>query len=146
MEKFRLRRRKIDIVFAEANLLTHLASSSLSLKTMADKEKPHLLLSKPLYLYSLPPELLNTLTLKGDVVPEEHRTSTPEQETKQENSEAGGSGCATCNVPSFPHVSAQREHFRSDLHKFNLKRKLGGQKIVIADEFDKTLDGTFSFE
>ena len=139
-------RRRRSRCCAEANLLTHLASSSFALRSMADKEKPHPLLSKPLYLYSLPSELLSTLSLKGDVVPEEDRTSPPAQQTPQENSEGGGSGCATCNIPSFPHVSVQREHFRSDLHKFNLKRKLAGQKIVTTDEFDKMLDGTFFFE
>ena len=53
----------------------------------------------------------------------------------------GPPGCVTCNISTFANVSQQREHVGSDLHKFNLKRKLAGQKIVDADEFDKMLDG-----
>lgn len=131
---FRLRRRifivdSLDIVV-------------ISSETMADNDKPHPLLSKPLFIYSLPPELLNTLTLKGDIAQQDDESPVPAKQVKPEKSEAGGTGCVTCNIPSFAHVSIQREHFRSDLHKFNLKRKLAGQKIVSAEEFDKMLDGT----
>jgi hypothetical protein len=123
-------------------LLTHLTPSSFFPRTMADKEKPHPLLSKPLFIFSLPTELLNTLTLKGDIAPPDDQTSEPSKQIKEaENSEAGGTGCVTCNIPSFVHLSLQREHFRSDLHKFNLKRKLAGQKSVSAEEFDRMLDG-----
>jgi hypothetical protein len=108
---------------------------------MAEKEKPHPLLSKPLFLYSLPPELLNTLTLKVDAQ-QQLEEPIPSKEVQQENSEQGGIGCVTCTIPSFADVSQQRDHFRSDLHKFNLKRKLTNQKVVNADEFDKMLDGT----
>ena len=64
----------------------------------------------------------------------------PEQE-----SPPGTAGCVTCNIAAFTSVSQQREHVHSDLHKFNLKRKLAGQKIVNADEFDKMLDGILYF-
>jgi hypothetical protein len=110
---------------------------------MAEKEKQHPLLSKPLYLYSLPPELLNTLTLKGDALQQLEETPVVTGTVEKENSEPGGAGCLTCNIASFVDTSVQRDHFRSDLHKFNLKRKLTDQKIVNADELDKMLDGTF---
>lgn len=110
---------------------------------MAEKEKQHPLLSKPLYLYSLPPELLNTLTVKGDAVQQLEENPSVEKSVAKENSEQGGAGCLTCNIASFVDVSLQRDHFRSDLHRFNLKRKLTNQKVVNADEFDKILDGTF---
>jgi hypothetical protein len=109
---------------------------------MAEKEKQHPLISKPLYLYSLPPELLNTLTLKGDALQQLEETPVITETVEKENSEPGGAGCLTCNIASFVDTSVQRDHFRSDLHKFNLKRKLTDQKIVNADEFDKMLDGT----
>lgn len=130
----------ILIAAEDHRCLTHWTLPSFS-QTMAEKEKPNPLLSKPLFIYSLPTELLNTLTLKGDVIPQDEQITKPAKEVKQENSEAGGTGCVTCNIPSFVHVTIQREHFRSDLHKFNLKRKLAGQKPVSAEEFDKMLDG-----
>src|SRR5215471_5012080 len=100
---------------------------------MSEKEKPHPLLQTPLFIYSLPTELLNTITLKGDVnLSIDNTTPQPEQE-----STPGTAGCVACNIAAFASVTQQREHVRSDLHKFNLKRKLAGQKTVNADEFDK---------
>ena len=105
---------------------------------MEDVVKPHPLLAKPLFIFSLPEGLLNTLTVKSGAVPD---TATVATEPAQENTVPDGTGCATCNIAAFTSVSDQRDHVRSDLHKFNLKRKLAGQKIVNSDEFDKMLDG-----
>jgi len=107
---------------------------------MAGKEE-HPLLKKPLYIFSLPPEILNTITLKGNFsasveVPLEHGTK-----QDGEGAVVGGVGCTTCNIASFADMEEQREHVRSDLHKFNLKRKLAGQQVVNANEFDKMLEG-----
>ena len=119
-------------------LLTHLQKRSY----MAEPEKPHSLLQKPLFIFSLPSELLDTLTLKGD------SQATPTEDIPQKTVESQepvgsrGAGCVTCNIASFPSVSEQRDHVRSDLHKFNLKRKVAGQVPVDAEEFDKMLDGT----
>ena len=110
---------------------------------MSEKEKTHPLLQKPLFIYSLPTELLNTITLKGDANPSIDDTSGTTRELDQEST-PGTAGCVTCNIAIFTGVPQQREHVRSDLHKFNLKRKLTGQKIVNADEFDKMLDGILS--
>jgi hypothetical protein len=107
---------------------------------MSEKEKPHPLLQKPLFIYSLPAELLNTIKLKGDANPSIEDTLGTTRKSEQESTH-GTAGCVTCNIAAFTDVSQQREHVRSDLHKFNLKRKLAGQKIVDADEFDKMLDG-----
>jgi hypothetical protein len=110
---------------------------------MSEKEKPHPLLQKPLFVFSLPTELLNTITLKGDAnlsIDDIPGTATePEHE-----STPGTAGCVACGINAFTNVLQQREHVRSDLHKFNLKRKLAGQKIVNAEEFDKMLDGILS--
>jgi hypothetical protein len=109
---------------------------------MNEKEKPHPLLQKPLFIYSLPTELLNTITLKCDSLPPLDDTPGTLTAGEQERDTTGPPGCVTCNISAFADVSQQREHVRSDLHKFNLKRKLAGQKVVAADEFDKMLDGT----
>jgi len=109
---------------------------------MSTVDKPHPLLQRPLFLYSLPPELLDSLTLKGETHPQIYETSTNSNESEHNNTAAGTAGCTMCNISAFADVSQQRDHVRSDLHKFNLKRKLSGQKVVTADEFDKMLDGT----
>ena len=112
---------------------------------MAETPKPHPLLQKPLFIYSLPTELLNSLALKGDLQQDTENILVAAGEKEQENSITGPAGCVTCGVDAFLDVSQQREHVRSDLHKFNLKRKLTGQQIVNAEEFEKMLDGIHSF-
>jgi hypothetical protein len=109
---------------------------------MNETEKPHPLLQKPLFIYSLPPELLNTLTLKGssnDFIANTLDTATLRE---PEVTTSGAAGCVTCNISAFASVSEQRDHVRSDLHRFNLKRKLAGQSVATADEFEKMLQGT----
>jgi hypothetical protein len=112
---------------------------------MTSKEDQHPLLKKPLYIFSLPPEILNTITLKGEAVNAQVSAIPRDEERKQINGQGtttSGVGCATCNIASFTDMEEQREHVRSDLHKFNLKRKVAGHTIVNADEFDKMLEGT----
>lgn len=109
---------------------------------MSGADKPHPLLQRPLFVYSLPTELLDTLTLKGETQPQIEEPTTERNESEHDNTATGTAGCTTCNISTFADVSQQREHVRSDLHKFNLKRKLCGQGVVTADEFDKMLDGT----
>lgn len=105
---------------------------------MSEKEQVHPLLQRPLYLYTLPTELLDTIVLKADTqidVPEAPRAE------GEDFVVSDSTGCITCNIFTFADASQQREHMRSDLHRFNLKRKLASQKIVSADEFDKLLEG-----
>ena len=113
-------------------------------RIMAEADKPHHLLKKPLFIYSLPTELLDTLILKGETHPTIEEAPTKASESRQVNPGAGIAGCTTCSIPTFTDVSQQRDHVRSDLHKFNLKRTLAGQKSVPDTEFDKMLDGTGS--
>jgi hypothetical protein len=108
---------------------------------MAEAEKVHPLLQKPLFIFSLPEELLNTLTIKGDDGPQVLEATPAIQEPAQGNNVPGGAGCVTCNVAVFASISQQRDHHRSDLHKFNLKRKVAGQQVVSSADFDKMLDG-----
>ena len=109
---------------------------------MSGADKPHPLLQRPLFVYSLPTGLLDTLTLKGEAHAQIEEAATKTNESEQDNTATGTAGCTTCNISAFTDVFQQREHVRSDLHKFNLKRKLSGQKVATGDEFDKMLDGT----
>ena len=106
---------------------------------MTEKVKIHPLLQRPLYLYALPAELLDTLVLKND-----SQIEVPDAARAQEDDAvvSDATGCITCKVFTFAAVSEQREHMRSDFHRFNLKRKLAGQEVVSATEFEKMLDGT----
>jgi hypothetical protein len=106
---------------------------------MTDKDKIHALLQRPLYLYTLPTELLDTLVLKADT---QIDVADAPPAAEKDAVVPDATGCSTCNLAGFSDVSQQREHMRSDLHRFNLKRKLAGQKIVYPDEFEQMLDGT----
>jgi hypothetical protein len=109
---------------------------------MAMRDDEHPLLRKPLYIFSLPLEILSTITPKGDVsVSLNERSLSQVSKQNGETTATGTVGCATCNIPSFSDMEEQREHVRSDLHKFNLKRRVAGQPVVNSDDFDKMLDG-----
>jgi len=118
---------------------------------MAAPHKPHPLLQKPLYIYTLPPEILNTIALKENQTLTTTVQVSPHDEAKEPKTDEdsttaqGGVGCATCNIVAFTDVADQRDHVRSDLHRFNLKRNLISQPVVTAEEFDKMLDSTRLF-
>lgn len=64
---------------------------------------------------------------------------------------AGGLTCAACGLgfegrPGFPTLAAQRAHFRSDWHRYNVKRRLAGLPRVSESEFDSMLDGDAALE
>eukprot|EP00124_Ichthyophonus_hoferi_P002585 Ihof_evm5s181 gene=Ihof_evmTU5s181 len=46
--------------------------------------------------------------------------------------------CISCRV-SFPSADAQREHYRTDWHRYNLKRKVVGMAPVTAEGFQQRL-------
>jgi pre-60S factor REI1 len=48
---------------------------------------------------------------------------------------SGSLACRSCGV-SFDAAADHRAHFRSDLHRFNLKRKLKELPTVTQAEFD----------
>ena len=58
----------------------------------------------------------------------------------RDDSSAMATSCAMCAL-SFANVQDQRTHVRSDLHAYNLKRKLRGFKPVPDVEFEKLVGG-----
>ncbi len=121
------------------------------------------LLRRPLYLYGLPAEVLNTLVPKDVTAAAEAasiataadtasrggtRPSTPapsEPGTAPESpadaasitsAPASGQACGLCGL-TFSSVAEQRGHLKSDLHHFNLKQKLRGQAAVAEVEFER---------
>ncbi|KAM6535554.1 hypothetical protein FALCPG4_005109 [Fusarium falciforme] len=100
------------------------------------------ILRRPLYLYDLPPEVLDTLTLKSDADTEaivESSISSPSKSpSTSDSSLVGSQACSLCGL-TFTTVIDQRGHLKSDLHHYNLKQKLRGQKPVSEVEFEKLI-------
>ncbi|RDA89358.1 hypothetical protein CP532_6170 [Ophiocordyceps camponoti-leonardi (nom. inval.)] len=102
------------------------------------------LLRRPLYVYHLPDQVLETLKVKASDAddergePEESHPSSPRREEKEKPAEGhvGAKSCSLCAM-AFAAVEEQRSHQRSDFHQYNLKQKLRGKKPVSETEFEK---------
>lgn len=98
-------------------------------------------------VFDLPKELLATLEYKSQAgrpiatpAPEEQETSRETTE-KLETEDGAASKATSCNLCAlnFSSVAEQRKHVRSDLHGYNLKQKIKGQKPVGEVEFEKLI-------
>ena len=122
--------------------------------TVHEEKSPYL--RRTLYLYDLPPELIETLTLQtnnaqasANTEDDEHR---PEQRVVNDDGVSTSTACKLCKA-SFRDVSDQRQHVRSDFHRYNLKLQLKQvppideatfvQKI---GELDESISGSDSSE
>ncbi|KAH9940938.1 uncharacterized protein BXZ73DRAFT_98766 [Epithele typhae] len=97
------------------------------------------------HLFSLPPELLDTLVLRNALghAPEpalESRPSTPPPITSAQPS-TGSRACNVCLGAKFADVDDQRAHFRSDWHRYNVKVRLTGGEPVSEFQFTQLVDG-----
>ncbi|KAI0109377.1 hypothetical protein F4776DRAFT_667692 [Hypoxylon sp. NC0597] len=109
-------------------------------------QKTEDLLRRPFYVYDLPDQVLNTLSLKHDAVAEEQNAGkeTTESTTHTQDgpssspSVVGSQSCSLCAL-SFSSVQDQRSHLKSDLHHYNLKQKLRGRNPVSETEFEKLI-------
>ncbi|KAI1141058.1 hypothetical protein F5Y05DRAFT_376260 [Hypoxylon sp. FL0543] len=109
-------------------------------------QKTEDLLKRPLYVYDLPDQVLDTLSLKQDAASEDSSTERenpkPITETRDTPSSSpslvGSQSCSLCAL-SFASVQDQRSHLKSDLHHYNLKQKLRGQNPVSENEFEKLI-------
>ncbi|KAI5843437.1 hypothetical protein DFP73DRAFT_573645 [Morchella snyderi] len=104
------------------------------------------LLKRPVYVYDIPPDLLETLTLRTDqpATPEEAQPTTTTTTTTTtpapQDADTSSTSCALCKITNKT-VAEQRAHARSDIHNFNLKRKVRGQPAVTEAEFEDLLEG-----
>lgn len=93
------------------------------------------------HVYSLPPDLLATLTPRNLIshASEESRVLNPEIATATLSS-----GPRTCNIclGTFIDLEEQRAHFRSDWHRYNVKTRLNGGNPVVESAFTQLVDGT----
>lgn len=97
-------------------------------------------------VFDLPQELLLSLALKESTIVQTSPKSLPEiipttEDTKPTGSPAATSStsCLLCNA-STTNVQDQRQHSKSDWHKYNLKQKLRGQTPVGEAEFEKLIE------
>ncbi|KAM0211824.1 hypothetical protein ACHAQD_010101 [Fusarium lateritium] len=93
-------------------------------------------------VYDLPTEVLDSLALKSDVDAEAEaaadsaNSSPPKSPSSSDTNLVGTQACSLCGL-TFTTVIDQRGHLKSDLHHYNLKQKLRGQKAVSEVEFEK---------
>lgn len=113
---------------------------------MADPKFVNPYLRRPLYVFNLPPELLLSLTVKtsgGQPAVRDLDSQTSANETEpQSNVDDDGVGRSTsCNLckASFSNVQDQRQHVRSDHHRYNLKLNLKGLPAVDEATFSRTI-------
>ncbi|CAK5267797.1 unnamed protein product [Mycena citricolor] len=95
-----------------------------------------------LHVYSLPIELLDTLSPR-DLFGEIPSRSTSPVPAPAASTSANGSSraCNICNGASFLDVEEQRAHYRSDWHRYNVKSRLKGGPAVSEQEFLTLVDG-----
>jgi hypothetical protein len=97
-----------------------------------------------LIVFDLPENLLATLSQKGDQQSPSPSPSAPQSSSSirqdHEQPPSNATSCTLCSVTSKT-VADQRLHARSDLHRFNLKRKIRGEPPVTETEFEALIDG-----
>nr|GAT42923.1 predicted protein [Mycena chlorophos] len=90
-----------------------------------------------LHVYSLPESLLDSLTPRNLVADPQPRTPSP---TVASTSTTGSRACNFCNGAVFTDVEEQRQHYRSDWHRYNVKTRANGGQAVSELEFANLVD------
>ena len=65
-----------------------------------------------------------------------------EQLDAEQEAQPAGATCIACGVgaPGFRSAEEQRAHFKTDWHRYNVKRRLEGQPHVSRDQFEGMAD------
>jgi hypothetical protein len=97
------------------------------------------------HLFSLPPALLDNITLREDhsVAQQDESVTSGIKPSDSTTLAPVGSGraCNVCLNATFAGVDEQRSHFRSDWHRYNVKTKLGGGHAVDEPRFASLVEG-----
>lgn len=97
----------------------------------------------PLYAFTLPPELLDILTLRSLTGQADNKGDDRKKAVEDDTAhsyEQTALGCNLCQVGTFESLPEQRAHFSSDWHRFNVKRKLDNKDPVAEDQWDNLVD------
>ncbi|KAH9004696.1 hypothetical protein EDB86DRAFT_2884990 [Lactarius hatsudake] len=99
-------------------------------------------MSSSIHAFSLPPELLQNITLRS--YSSQKDTSIPDKEDLSSQPQtapiSGARACNVCLGVTFLDVEEQRTHFRSDWHRYNVKIRLRGGNSVSEVDFAKLVD------
>ena len=91
---------------------------------------------RPIYIYDIPAEVLNSLSPKAGAGPVASLAPTRHEQSREAKEPASTSACSLCSQ-GFLSVQDWRLHQKSDLHHYNLKQKLRGLKPATEGEFEK---------
>lgn len=91
------------------------------------------------HLFSLPQDLLDSITLRNLVNLPKPRTPSPEPLPSEVAS--GQRACNICLGATFQDVEEQRNHFKSDWHRYNVKSRVNGGKSVEEIAFNQLVEG-----
>lgn len=105
-------------------------------------------------VYDMPDNILSTLELKdrkailNPLDEEKDQNSAHLDTAKSEDSPKDGdsqrsASCNTCGLIFTSHLD-QRDHVRSDLHRYNTKRRLNELTPVFEDEFEELIASLFT--
>lgn len=95
-------------------------------------------------MYDLPPEVLESLTLRDDDESSSLQDKEPVLSTASltpidpSGDLVGSPACSLCSL-TFTTVRDQRGHLKSDLHHYNLKQKMRGLSAVSEADFEKLI-------
>ncbi|KAL4900163.1 hypothetical protein BDW74DRAFT_170941 [Aspergillus multicolor] len=103
---------------------------------MATEIRVEELLKRPLYALALKGEDQPVTVAETDTEIEPTSKESPDE--AQEHAIATSTSCALCKV-SFANVNEQREHVRSDHHKYNVRAQLRGNAVLDETQFTKAI-------
>ncbi|CAG8445899.1 12597_t:CDS:2 [Ambispora gerdemannii] len=133
---------------ADDTTTTSSSPTHISKKHIKKQQTTHPLLFHSLNVFNLPPEILGALVSHNIVEDDGESETTINKEITESTLAQGGiigistAGCATCGGLVFDSVDEQREHYRTDFHRFNAKRKLFDPNVepVAEEEFEEMLE------
>lgn len=97
-----------------------------------------------LSVYSLPSAILSNLTVRTIAELDESAADAGPSKPPPVPAQAGALSCQSCPNTSFETVEEQRNHFKTDWHRYNAKARIEGKKVVKGEEWDDMADGMFS--
>lgn len=106
-------------------------------------------LREPLHVFSIPQQIAQTLVPRAS--PGTTAAAPPPPSSAADDQEqvapSGSLTCATCLGVSFNNVNDQRNHFRSDWHRYNVKARMQDSNADAVDEaqFANLVEGVMHY-